>query len=605
MYGGDYVPLLPTEKRIENVAVGITVRVPKQARDVGHDPRSNERDRSRDNAGLKMGKTEVLLKNNSVRLGWFQSRRLKLPQSLKLLRSPLLVAIGYYFGAQVAFLIGTLSDRIFAPFWPPNVILFCTLLLVPRRHWWRYIAAAFPAHVLAEITVAMPFGQSLVAFATNCILALLSAYGVRRILKEAPWFGTLRNAGIYILITAGISPAIAAFGGAYVQVMGDGTAANYWGSWVNWWIANALGCVTLGPLFLIWFGPRRESPRLSSGRKTEGILLALSLVLACAVAFRVGEGTISKGFLPALLYLPLPFILWAGIRFGERGASGAILVVTVVSIWQSLRASTVFIGIDAGTSVLALQIFLLGIAIPIFLLGTAIDELRRSGEANRRLAGDLLRAQDEERRRIARELHDSTGQNLVMANLMAGQVESLAPASCGPVIAELKETLQGAITEIRTVSYLLHPPLLDGGGLGMALRSYLHGFSERTGINVDLSVSPNLGRMASEVELVLFRVIQEALTNIWRHSGSRTARIELVRDVSNPRQITLSIEDEGKGIPTSIRRSTLSRSNGRHKPSSGLGLIGMRERLHQIGGSLEIDSVRGRTVIRAVVTLSK
>src|SRR5206468_8434873 len=141
--------------------------------------------------------------------------------------------------------------------------------------------------------------------------------------------------------------------------------------------------------------------------------------------------------------------------------------VTVVSIWQSLHESTVFTGIDPPTSVLGLQVFLSGIAIPVFLLGAAIDELRRSGEATRELAGALLRAQDEERRRIARELHDSTGQNLIVANLMAGQIQSLAPPSCGSVIVELKNILVGAMKEIRIVSYLLHPPLLAWGGLSI------------------------------------------------------------------------------------------------------------------------------------------
>src|SRR5262249_35827407 len=143
---------------------------------------------------------------------------------------------------------------------------------------------------------------------------------------------------------------------------------------------------------------------------------------------------------------------------------------------------------------------------------------------------------------------------------------------CEPVIAELKDILQGTITEIRTVSYLLHPPLLDGSGLGMALQSYLQGFSQRTGINADLELSPDLGRMSPDIELVLFRVIQEGLTNIWRHSGSRTARVQVVREVSDDRpQITLNIEDAGKGIPDNIL-STLSRSNTRQQAPSGLGL---------------------------------
>jgi len=521
---------------------------------------------------------------------------------LKFFRPPFLLAIAYYLGAQAAFSIGTLSDRIFAPFWPPNIILFCTLALVPKSQWWLYIAAAFPAHVIAE---PMPAAQSLVAFGTNCLVAILSAFGIQRFLREPPWFGTLRNAAIYVLITAGVSPAISALGGAFVQIVGGGPIANYWMYWWDWSIPNALGSVTLGPVFLIWFGPRLQGTRLTSRRKTEAIVLALSLFAVCVIAFHVSV-TVSSGFLPALLYSPLPLILWAAIRFGERGASGAILVVTVVSIWQNLRASTVFNAIDPGTSVLALQIFLLGVAIPVFLLGAAIDELRQSGEATRKLSGALLRAQDEERRRIARELHDSTGQNLIVANLMAGQIQSLAPPSCGSVIVELKNILEGAMKEIRTVSYLLHPPLLDGGGLSIALRSYLDGFSKRTAINVDLNLAPDLGRMSPDIELVLFRVVQEALTNIWRHSGSRTAEIQLLRQVSKAGpQIILSIEDAGKGIPNNIRLSTLSERNSGVQASSGLGLVGMRERLHQIGGQLEIDSEAGKTVIRAIVSLNQ
>ena len=525
-----------------------------------------------------------------------------LPAWLHSWRAPLLVAIAYYLGAESAFLIGTLSDRIFAPFWPPNIVLFCALLLVPSRQWWMYIAVAFPAHVIAETTVGMPAAQSLMAFATNCIVAILNAYGVRRFLKGPPWLGSLRNAAIYVLITAAVSPAIAALGGAFVQIFGGEPIANYWTYWANWDLANALGSVTLGPMFLIWFGLRAEGERFTLHRKLEAIVLATGLVTVCAIVFDVGTGTISTRFVPALFYSPLPLILWAAIRFGERGATGTILLVTLVSIWRSLHQSTLFIGNNPGSSVLALQIFLLGIAIPVLLLGSAIDDLRRSGDAMRTLAGSLLRAQDEERRRIARELHDSTGQNLIMANLMATRIESAAPQSSQPAIAELKDFLQAAMTEIRTVSYLLHPPLFDAGGLSISLRSYLGGFSERTGISVDLDIPPNLQPMPSDIELVLFRIIQEALTNVWRHSGSKTARIRLIRDIvdGQPR-VMLSVEDEGKGIPNKIRTSVLSKSN---RTPTGLGLVSMRERLHQIGGQLEIESMSGKTVIRATVPLN-
>src|SRR5690242_17662325 len=154
-------------------------------------------DITRKNAGLIMHRSTLLLKEYGSGRRWLQSALVRLSPSLKFFAAPLIVALAYYFGAQAAFWIGTLSDRLFAPFWPPNVILFCALLLVPKRQWWLYIAAAFPAHLLAETTVAMPAMQSLVAFASNCMLALLSAFLVLRFLAGPPWFGTLRQTAIY------------------------------------------------------------------------------------------------------------------------------------------------------------------------------------------------------------------------------------------------------------------------------------------------------------------------------------------------------------------------------------------------------------------------
>ena len=535
----------------------------------------------------------------------FQSVRVRLLRSMKAIPGPIVVAIAYYLGAQAAFYVGTLSDRIFAPFWPPNIVLFCTLLLVPRRSWWLYIAATFPAHVIAEVAVGMPSAQLLVAFATNCTVAILNAIGVRRFLGGPPWFGTLRHASIYILITAVVSPGLSALGGAFVQILGGGSIAQYWTFWTYWYIANALGSVTLGPVFLIWFSQRSEVAGQTPRRKTETAILVLSLVLVCAIAFRASTGEVAAGFLPALLYSPLPFILWAAIRFGEKGASGAILIVTVVSISQNLHVSTEFVDLDPEKNVLALQLFLMGIAVPVFLLGATIDELRRASEKTRHLAGSLLQAQDEERRRIARELHDSTGQNLVVATWMAARIRNMAAPSSVPVVNELNDILQRSIQEIRTFAYLLHPPLLDEGGLDFALRSYIDGFSARSGLDVDLDLSPELDRLPPDVELVLFRVIQEALTNVWRHSGSTTARIQLMRRAANSGQeVMLMIEDAGKGIPNNDQQSPLSGRKIQPQDPSGLGLVGMRERLHQIGGRLQIDSMIGKTVIKAIVPLN-
>src|SRR5262249_52301778 len=148
-----------------------------------------------------MDRSTLLLKQLRGSPGWLKSARVHLSPLLKSFRAPLFVALAYYLGAQAAFFIGTLSDRKIAPFWPPNIVLFCALLLVPKRQWWIYIAAAFPAHLIAEMTVAMPVAQSFVAFASNCMYAVLSAFGVRRFLTGPPWFGTLRQTAIYVVIS--------------------------------------------------------------------------------------------------------------------------------------------------------------------------------------------------------------------------------------------------------------------------------------------------------------------------------------------------------------------------------------------------------------------
>ena len=520
------------------------------------------------------------------------------------LQGPALVALIYFLGAEAAFFIGTLSDHIFALFWPPNVVLFCALLIVPQRRWWLYIAAAFPAHVVAELGVGMPAPQLLVAFATNCMVALLNAYGVRRFVGDPPWFGTFQKASLYIVIAAGVSPTLSALGGAFVPILGGGALSNYWTYWAHWYVANALPNLTIGPAFLIWFASgTRWSRWIPSRRHIEPAILG-TLVLGVCIVVTQFSGLVPNAFRPVLLFSPLPFVLWAAVCYGEKGASGTILVVTVVLMWRTLHGSGRLLDIDPERSVLALQLFLTGFSIPILLLGALIDELRGAEQTMRDLATSVVRAQDGERRRIARDLHDSTGQNLIAATLLIGRIEDLLPATVKPTLQQLEEMLQQSIREVRTVSYLLHPPLLDDLGLGPALRCYVDGYIERSGLAVDLEVAPDIDRLPPDTELAVFRVVQEALTNVSRHSQSPTARIRLVRKkASNGQNVVLSVEDAGRGMaPIGNRRALIGGKVGLRR--SGVGLASMRERLHQFGGRLEIGSCVGRTVVTAIIPIA-
>ena len=523
------------------------------------------------------------------------------------LQGPLIVALTYYLGAQAAFFIGTLSDQIFALFWPPNVILFCALMFVPQRRWWLYILAVFPAHVIAEHGVGMPVPQMLVAFVTNCMVALLSAFAVRRFVGDPPWFGSFQKATNYILITAGLSPGLSAFGGAFVPILGGGALQDYWAFYAHWYLANALPNLTLGPVLLIWFSDGTKwTDWIPSRRYSEPLFMAVLLIVTClAVAYFAGPFVHSR-FLPALLLLPLPVVLWAAVRFGEKGASGAILIVAICMTWRALRGTGSLATDGPDDGVLVAQIFLLGVSIPLLLLGALVDELRRAERTMRHLAASILRVQDEERRRIARDLHDSTGQNLIAATLIAGEMQKLMPASGEPLARKLDEMLQASIREIRTVSYLLHPPLLDEAGLGLAVREYVQGYVERSGIKVDLQIASDLDRLSGEVELVLFRVVQEALTNVARHSKSATATIEIKRVKRSDREfVTLSVEDAGRGMGAKPgKRSLLRRQNGDGQ-ARGVGLASMSERVRQVGGRIEIDSAVGRTIVAAVIPLNQ
>jgi signal transduction histidine kinase len=513
------------------------------------------------------------------------------------------LALSYYLGAEAAFYTGTLSDRIFAPFWPPNIVLFCALLLFPIRFWWLCIVAAFPSHVIAELGVGMPPQQYLVAFATNCAVAILNAYGVRHFVGGPDYFGTLRQAAMYVLITVIVSPAICALGGAFVPLLSQDGINSYWVAWAYWYGANALASATLGAVFLTWFGHSRTLS-LTISSKIEALVLFLGLVCVCTIAFGARPGTVESGFIPTLLYLPMPLVLWAAVRFGEKGASTAILVVTMVSIARSFQGSTPFDGADTEQNVFVLQVFLIAFSIPVLLIGAAIEELRSARAKMQELAGSLLHIQDEERRRLARGLHDSLGQNLAGARLIASRLQIQAPETDKQPIKELNEIIQQSIRELQTTSYLLHPPLLDEAGLGLALRSYAKGFSDRNGIEVNLDMPPSMERLPGNVEIALFRIIQEGLTNVYQHSGSPTAHINLgIRPTDNGRELVLTIEDFGKGMKSSVRLPGSAAKIKTHD-LPGLGLKGMRERLRQLGGRFQIDSASSGTVVTAKVPLN-
>jgi two-component system NarL family sensor kinase len=230
---------------------------------------------------------------------------------------------------------------------------------------------------------------------------------------------------------------------------------------------------------------------------------------------------------------------------------------------------------------------------------TAERELNESYHQMRTLTGRLMRAQDE-RRRIAQMLHETTAQDLAALKMLLARLNRTSDRFSDSDRSALTESMslaEQSVTQIRTLSYLLHPPFLDEVGLLSALRWYAAGFIERSGIKVDLDLPETFERLPLDTETTLFRIVQESLINIHRHAGSETARIRLRRDAQT---LVLEIEDRGQGIPrTSLKRITSKRG------VVGVGIAGMSERIEQLGGRLEITSGDQGTTVRARLPLVK
>jgi signal transduction histidine kinase len=224
------------------------------------------------------------------------------------------------------------------------------------------------------------------------------------------------------------------------------------------------------------------------------------------------------------------------------------------------------------------------------------QQMDRLNQELRTLSARLIATQDEERRRIARDLHDSVGQVVALLSMNNGVVQKQAKKLTPEAAEALRqngELVEELSKEIRTISHLLHPPLLDEVGLMPAIRTFAEGFAERSEVKVDLELSPEIGRLSPNMEISVFRIVQECLTNIYRHSGSRTAQIKIRPIPEN--LLRVEVCDEGKGM------SSNGRGSGSNGGGHGVGLSGMRERVRELGGTLEITStIKGTTVTAAL-----
>ena len=508
--------------------------------------------------------------------------------SLRTVLYVLATAVCYYVATQVAWAL-CFPDSKVSLFFPPHAVLVSILLFVPTRQWWAYTLAAASAHFLATQQAHWPTVYALHCEVFDAVQNVGAAAGIRILIKSPLKAITLRDAILFVLIAVVLVPFGTAFWGASFTVS-YGFGTHYWIEWRNLGISNAVTAVVLIPAFLL--GAHHlfvRRPRALSPRR----VLEAALVGACMVAlgiFVFDRTPAGASTSPALLYTPIPLLIWAALRFGLGGISASMLVITFQAIWGTMHGHGPFLAQTPAENATALQLFLLVTATPLMLLAVVIEEerrtehaLRQSYEQNQDLGGRLINAQEDERARIARDLHDDLSQQLAgVAIIVSGLKRKVGKpgveSEVEQTFATLQERTAAAATAVRNLSHELHPGVLKHAGLTATLRGHCADIERHHQVTVTFNPGDGLDSLDSDVALCLFRVVQEALTNALRHARARTICVSLMTTAES---VELNVVDDGVGFVASERTR------------SGLGLRSIHERVRFMQGNVSVDSRPG------------
>jgi len=493
-------------------------------------------------------------------------------QILRTVGSAVLVGIGYYVGTRIGFVF-TPPGQPNSTFWPPNAILLAALLFAPRRIWWILLLAVLPAHLFAQLQTGVPLWTAVGWFLTNTGEALVGAYCITQLAPQTKnVFDSVRGVLIFVIFGVLVAPLATSFLDAASVVLTH-WGRHYWPLGAERFWTNALAELTVVPMIvaLISHGvPKRREA--GAGRRWEAGLLAVGTVLVTVLVF--GGPSLSPATTPALLYAPLPLLLWATIRFDARGLSLSLLCMALISIWCTLHVREPFPYASMAQNILSLQILFCLVAVPLLFLSAVIAEAQATQESLRRMSVSLIEAQEQERRRIARELHDDLGQELALVEVNLGELIEESDESLKPGLNQLSDLLVHASTAAREISHGLYPSQLEHVGLAAAVRRLCEDMRHGKHLSIQVTVSNLPSQLHRSVSLCLYRVAQEALHNIISHSQARNVTVELRADSE---RVLLLIMDDGLGFDVS-------------RIESGLGLPSMRERVRSVGGFIDITS---------------
>lgn len=487
----------------------------------------------------------------------------------------LVVALSYFAGTRIGFALTPADDPI-ATFWPPNALLLSALLLTPVRRWWALLIAVIPAHFVAQLANGVPVATAAGWLVGNAGEALLGATLIRKSGGRRALFESVDGTARFLLLGFLLAPLLTSFLDAAV-VIGTSWGRDYWVLWTTRLLSNTLAQLTIVPT-IVAVGQRDLSRLTETPRRVwfEAALLAAAVVGVSLFVFR-GD-TFARTSIPAVIYLPLPLLLWASLRFGSAGLSASLLTIAFISIHSLMHGRGPFISPSVATSVLSMQIFLCMIGVPLLLLAAVTTEQRQTEQSLRVTSRKLIDAQERERQRIAQELHDNIGQTLTLAEIeLDGMIARQSDRRSGSDLNRLRDQMTMISQTIWEISHGLYPSNLEYLGLARALTRLCADVQEETRLDLQYEVQRIPDRLPADLSLCLYRVTQEALQNIVRHSGARHASVRLRAD---GRRLSLQIVDDGIGFT-------------RSGVVPGLGFASMRERLMAVNGDIAIESAPG------------
>lgn len=489
----------------------------------------------------------------------------RIDRFFRTLSTPLLVALSYYVASRIGFTF-TPANRAISTFWPPNAVLLAALLLTPRRIWWRLLIAVLPAHFFVQLENGVPTWTAIGSFIGNVGEALIGALCISYFKKGAALFESVRGVIAFLVFGALLAPLLTSFLHAGV-VLGTGLGGDYWMLWSTRLFSNILAELTLVPIIVTvvlhgasWLG------RTLVYKQFEALSLAIGVVSVSILAFGGQEGW--RGNTPALIYLPLPLLVWASVRFGAGGLSASLLGVALISIWNAMHGLDPFPPGSMLENAVTLQILFCSVGPPLMLLSAFIVELRQT-------SGKLIIAQEQERRRIARELHDDIGQQLALVALGIHQISEDADSSLKPRFDNLRDQIGRVSQATHEISHGLHPSFLEHVGLTRAVKRLCLEAATDKSLSVSFTEENVPKDLPQNIALCLYRVAQEALQNVMKHSHAHNVKVELR---TKGARVFLLVIDDGFGFPTPPEARV------------GLGFASMQERLRMVGGRLDIVS---------------